>query len=158
MTTLETAVLRTPIGWLTLTATADALQHIQCSGSRPAHVPAPAKRGTVLTQAMHELEGWLAGKQTSFTVPLRLTGTPFQQRVWAALQRVPHGSTLTYGELARQVRCRSPRAIGQAVGANPICIIIPCHRIVASQGLGGFAFGLPAKRWLLKHEGIPLPT
>lgn len=82
-------------------------------------------------------------------------GTDFQQRVWEALFLVPYGSTMSYAELARQVGCKSARAVGGAVGRNPISILIPCHRIVGSDGrLTGYAGGLERKRWLLGHENI----
>jgi methylated-DNA-[protein]-cysteine S-methyltransferase len=86
-----------------------------------------------------------------------LHGTPFRQRVWTALRAIPVGQTTTYGALARQIGS-SARAVGQAVGDNPIPIIVPCHRVVGAQGLGGFMhtealFPLTVKRWLLSHEG-----
>ena len=91
-------------------------------------------------------------------MPLAPAGTAFQQRVWAALQAIPTGSVLSYGELARQLDT-APRAIGGACRSNPIPILIPCHRVVSRQGLGGYAGEvegeLPGiKRWLLRHEGV----
>jgi len=87
-------------------------------------------------------------------------GTPFQARVWKRLRRIPAGRTLTYGELARSIgKPGASRAVGAAVGRNPIPIVIPCHRVVGSdRRLTGFGGGLPAKRWLLEHEGVALPV
>ena len=79
-------------------------------------------------------------------------GTPFQIRVWRAARRIPPGQTLTYGELAQRLGIRSPRAVGGALGANPLSGIIPCHRVVARNGVGGFAWGIAAKQILLRKE------
>jgi methylated-DNA-[protein]-cysteine S-methyltransferase len=92
----------------------------------------------------------------TFRLPLRLDGTPFQQRVWRALQRIPAGKTLSYGVLARKLDT-SARAVGNACRANPVPIIVPCHRVVASNGMGGFmgkrsGSPLNLKHWLLAHE------
>lgn len=101
------------------------------------------------------LENYFAGRRELFLdVPLDLeAGTPFQRRVWLAARDIPWGSTTTYGDLARAVECGSPRAVGQALGANPVPIIVPCHRILAAGGgLGGFSCGLEWKRRLLRIE------
>lgn len=117
---------------------------------------APANATAAL--AMRELEQYLDDAEFRFSVPLAPRGTPFQQRVWSAIRSIPLRESRTYGEIARQVRS-APRAIGQACGANPIALIIPCHRVVGSGGtLGGFMgadIGGPIaiKRWLLTHEG-----
>lgn len=94
----------------------------------------------------------------AFNLPLRAEGTRFQQRVWQALQKIPSGKTLTYGELAKILNS-SPRAVGQACRNNPIPIIIPCHRVVSASGLGGYAGDtggklMAIKKWLLRHEGV----
>lgn len=103
-----------------------------------------------------ELRAYATNSAHRFTLPLDPRGTPFQRRVWQALLEIPYGSTLTYGELAARLGS-APRAVGQACGANPIPVIIPCHRVLARNGLGGFmnsAGGDPLsiKRWLLRHE------
>ena len=107
-------------------------------------------------QLVRELAAYFRGDTNRFLTPLDLdSGTPFQQKVWKELQRIPHGRTVSYGELARRVGApKAARAVGQAVGANPIPILIPCHRVIRSNGeLGGFSAGLEIKRWLLRHEG-----
>lgn len=105
------------------------------------------------------LEGYFAGEQRQFDLPLDPRGTDFQREVWAELQRIPFGQTLTYGELARRLaRPGGSRAVGAANGANPLPIVIPCHRVVASRGLGGFSAGLERKIRLLRLEGVLLPA
>lgn len=96
----------------------------------------------------------------TFDLPLVLQGTEFQRRVWSLLRAIPAGETRTYGALARELRS-APRAVGQACRANPLPIVVPCHRVVGAQGLGGFAGDtsgrrLAVKRWLLRHEGVPI--
>ncbi len=114
------------------------------------HRPSP-----VLEQTAVELEEYFAGARTNFDVPLRLDGTQFQRQVWAELSRIPYGETISYGELARRVgRPKGPRAVGQANGRNPVPIIVPCHRVLAGTGIGGYGGGLPVKRALLSIEGV----
>jgi AraC family transcriptional regulator of adaptative response/methylated-DNA-[protein]-cysteine methyltransferase len=98
--------------------------------------------------------GWRGGRETN--LPLLLKGTPFQRRVWRALLEIPRGTTVTYGELARRLKNpRASRAVGQAVGANPLAVLVPCHRVLAANGaLGGFAWGPEMKRALLAGEGV----
>ncbi len=116
------------------------------------------KNNLLLKQLHSELDAYFKDKQSHFSMPLALHGTEFQQRVWHALTGIPVGKTSTYGELAKQLNS-SPRAIGNACRANPVPIIIPCHRVLAKQGLGGYdgqtsGKRLDIKRWLLKHEGV----
>lgn len=95
---------------------------------------------------------WLAGERRDFALPFAATGTAFQQRVWAALRAIPFGVTRSYGELARELRS-SPRAVGRANATNPLCLLVPCHRVVGADGsLTGFAFGEALKARLLAHE------
>ena len=99
-----------------------------------------------------QLGQWFAGERRTFDLDLDLRGTPFQRRVWAALDEIPYGGTATYRDLVDACG-GSPRAVGAANGANPFAVVIPCHRLVGSNGsLTGYAGGLPAKRWLLEHE------
>ena len=102
-----------------------------------------------------QLEEYFAGERTDFDVPMELDGTDFQRAVWSELARIPYGETISYGELARRVgRPKGPRAVGQANGRNPIPIIVPCHRVLASNGIGGYGGGLPMKPALLAVEGV----
>lgn len=116
---------------------------------------APAADDALLNDLFAQLDAYSRDPRHVFNVSCELRGTPFQQRVWQALQTIPPGRTLTYGELARQLGS-APRAVGQACGANPLPVIYPCHRVVSASGLGGFMQGaagsLDIKRWLLQHE------
>jgi methylated-DNA-[protein]-cysteine S-methyltransferase len=114
-------------------------------------------------RAARELQEYLAGRRSDFTVPLRPQGTAFDRRVWGAVAAVPYGETVTYGEIARRIgKAGGARAVGSANGRNPIPIVIPCHRVVAAGGkLGGYGGGLPLKRRLLDLEitrRAPPPT
>jgi len=107
-----------------------------------------------------ELQTYFANPGHRFDLPVKLAGTPFRRRVWQALLMIPPGETRPYGELAAQLASR-PRAVGQAVADNPIAIIVPCHRVLAAHGLGGFMHGrdgfpIDVKKWLLRHEGIDI--
>lgn len=113
----------------------------------------------LLPAAVEQLHAYLEGRRQDwdpdgFDLPCRWQGTPFQQQVWQALQAIPYGSTLSYGELARRIgRPRAVRAVGAANGANPFPLIAPCHRVIASSGqLHGYGGGLALKRWLLDLE------
>ncbi|HJV48901.1 MAG TPA: methylated-DNA--[protein]-cysteine S-methyltransferase [Geothrix sp.] len=116
---------------------------------------APATDARVLVRLREQLEAYAAGTRRTFDIALRLHGTPFEQQVWAALQRIPFGETRSYGQLATELG--GPvlsRAVGRANGANPISILVPCHRLVGSDGaLTGYAGGLALKERLLRLEG-----
>jgi methylated-DNA-[protein]-cysteine S-methyltransferase len=147
-------MLPSPIGDLLLTATDAGLTGVHMGPVAP---PPAAERGdgrSVLAVARDELDAYFAGRLTAFAVPLAAAGTPFQQRVWAALRRVPFGTTISYGALARALgRPGAARAVGLANGRNPIAIIVPCHRVIGADGtLTGYGGGLERKRWLLAHE------
>ena len=122
--------------------------------------PSIAERAPVnalAARALRQLEHYRADPDAVFDLPLAIEGTDFQRRVWAALCEIPRGRTLRYGEMAKQLGSAA-RAVGQACGANRLPVVIPCHRVVAAGGLGGFAhhtdgYLLEAKRWLLAHEG-----
>ena len=110
--------------------------------------------GALFDQARAEMTAYFAGELTAFTLPLAPRGTPFQHDFYAALCAIPYGETRTYGDLAKSLNV-SAQAIGQACGANPIAILIPCHRILGAQGLGGYSGegGVDAKVALLRLEG-----
>ncbi|NBU59986.1 MAG: methylated-DNA--[protein]-cysteine S-methyltransferase [Betaproteobacteria bacterium] len=120
----------------------------------PGAAEVPPVAGGLLRRALAAV-GDPAGRHD---LPLDLRGTPFQMQVWAELQRIPAGSVITYAELARRVgRPRAYRAVAQACGANPVGVLVPCHRVIASDGnLGGFGFGLARKLELLRREGLRL--
>jgi methylated-DNA-[protein]-cysteine S-methyltransferase len=108
-----------------------------------------------LGEIIRQLNEYFDGVRTEFTLPLHFNGTPFQNAVWTALQEVPFGQTISYGELAMRVAgdITASRAVGAANGANPLPIVVPCHRVIGADGsLTGFGGGLPTKRFLLAHE------
>ena len=154
-TTTATMPLETPIGTLVLECDGDVLigvwlPHERRHGRHDADDVPP-----VLKETATQLEEYFAGERTDFDITMELDGTPFQQEVWAELGRIPYGETISYGELARRVgRPAAPRAVGQANGRNPIPIIVPCHRVLASNGIGGYGGGLKIKRALLEIEGV----
>jgi methylated-DNA-[protein]-cysteine S-methyltransferase len=113
-----------------------------------------ARERRAVADARDQLLAYFAGESRAFELPLDPRGTPFQRRVWAALLRIPFAVTRSYGELARDLGVPgAARAVGRANARNPLCVILPCHRVVGSDGsLTGFAFGQPVKRWLLDHE------
>lgn len=117
-----------------------------------------APKTPLAKEAVRQLRGWLKDPQFAFGLPLAPAGTLFQRRVWAAIAAIPTGETRSYGEIAAVLKT-GPRAVGNACGANPYPVVVPCHRVIAAnQGLGGFArnggnFLLDVKRWLLRHEG-----
>jgi methylated-DNA-[protein]-cysteine S-methyltransferase len=102
--------------------------------------------------ARKQVEAWFMGRRQDFSVSLSPAGSPFQKKVWAALVRIPFGKTASYGEIARAIGS-APRAVGRANATNPICLIVPCHRVIGADGtLTGFAFGEDVKRKLLAFE------
>ena len=150
-----------PQGTMILTATAKGLAGVYFKGQK--HFPKQREwqrdpRNSLLNQAKRELAQYFAGKRTHFSVALDPQGTPFQRSVWKQIAKVGFGKTLTYGELAKRAgRPGSARAAGAATGRNPIGIIVPCHRILGSNGsLTGYAGGLVRKRALLTLEGVGL--
>jgi len=150
----------TPLGPLTLAATAHglALAWFDHQAHRSDEVAAPLQPGhELLVRAGREFDEYFAGRRREFGVPLDPAGTDFQQRVWQALLQIPMGRLSTYGEIARQLgQPAAARAVGAAVGRNPIAVIVPCHRVVGRDGsLTGYAAGLPRKQALLLHEAAP---
>ena len=137
-----------PVGPLTLSSDGTAVTGLAFSSTRGPMASLP------LFQAVFAwLDAYFAGQDPGLTPPLSLAGTPFQQRVWRELRKIPFGETTSYGALARAVGCGSAQAVGQAVHNNPIAILIPCHRVVgADRSLTGFAGGLDVKRRLLTLE------
>jgi O-6-methylguanine DNA methyltransferase len=150
-----TATVATPIGEVIVVANARGVVGVTFSSTEVIKENDETKGALAhLRVAQKELTRYFDGKETAFTFPLVPTGTPFQQDVWKALQKIPYGQTRTYGEIAAAItRPLSPRPVGQAVGANPWVVVVPCHRVVASSGLGGYSGGLEKKSFLLALEG-----
>lgn len=148
------ALVDSPLGPLTLVAEGDALAGLYLDGARHRPVLEHPRDDRALPAVREQLEAYFAGELTDFDVPLAMTGTPFQQGVWAALRDIPYGETWSYGRLAAHLgRPGASRAVGLANGRNPVCVVVPCHRVVGSDGsLTGYAGGLERKTWLLALE------
>jgi methylated-DNA-[protein]-cysteine S-methyltransferase len=152
-------VVDSPVGTLTLVAVDGALCGLYMVDQR--HRPPQESFGAPgdpdaepFAATAEQLAAYFAGELTEFDLPLNLRGTPFQGRVWAALQEIPYGETTTYGELAVELgKPSASRAVGLANGKNPVGVIVPCHRVVGSTGsLTGYGGGLDRKRYLLDFE------
>jgi methylated-DNA-[protein]-cysteine S-methyltransferase len=152
--------IESPIGELTIVAENDAIVAIEMSPARP-----DATAGAVLddahpllNEAKRQLDAYFTRELHEFSLPLRPAGTAFQQRVWKALERIPYGATVSYGDIARAIGAPgSSRAVGAANGANPLPIVVPCHRVIGSNGsLTGYGGGLDRKRKLLALETVAL--
>ncbi len=154
------AVMDSPIGALTLVTEDGTLTGLYMDVAR--HEPGEATLGErvgieddpVLHSAASQLGAYFAGELTDFDLPLSLEGTGFQRTVWAGLQEIPYGETISYGELAKRIgQPSASRAVGLANGRNPVRIVVPCHRVVGSNGsLTGYGGGLPRKQYLLALE------
>ncbi|MHB1862698.1 MAG: methylated-DNA--[protein]-cysteine S-methyltransferase [Gemmatimonadaceae bacterium] len=163
--TIRFLTMPSPVGVLTLAASAAGLVGVYFE--RHQHGPPPHEQSrwvpdrgqsnpesVVLARARDQLNAYFDGTLTRFDLPLAAEGTPFQRQVWDALRRIPFGSTMSYGALARALgRPTATRAVGAANGRNPISIVVPCHRVIGADGsLTGFGGGMERKRWLLEHE------
>jgi methylated-DNA-[protein]-cysteine S-methyltransferase len=154
------ASIDTAIGDLTLVAANDSIvglyfAHHWTNPDRDAFGPlVDTEDDLLLDTARIQVDEYLAGERTSFDLPTMATGDPFQQQVWALLDQIPFGATTTYGELAERLGDKTlAQAVGQAVGHNPLSIIVPCHRVVGKDGkLTGYAGGLSRKQFLLELE------
>lgn len=152
--------LDTPIGRLLVARRPAGLYAIRFERDGTPAAPEPGWRyvDALEGEAVAQLAAYFAGALRRFDLPLAPEGTPFQQAVWAALCEIPYGRTITYAELARRIgRPRAVRAVGAANGRNPLPIVVPCHRVIGSDGtLTGYAGGLAVKEALLLHEGVRL--
>lgn len=153
--------LKTAVGVLSIVASDDSVLYIELPGSREGSFERWLFRRPetpALRAALTELREYFAGKRRRFDVPVEPAGTEFQQQVWKAIAAIPFGKTIAYGEIAEQLGGPDlSRAVGAATGANPIPIIIPCHRVIGADGsMTGYGGGLRMKVWLLRHEGALL--
>lgn len=155
--TTRYAWLSSPIGDLLLRARDGSLTGLDMIDLRANHpIPSDWREGgdAVLVDARKQLDAYFDGRLQRFDLPIQLDGTSFQRRVWEELRKIPYGETIRYADLASRVgNPNASRAVGGANGRNPISIIVPCHRVIASGGtLGGYGGGLDRKLWLLRHE------
>jgi len=157
-TDLVSTVIDTPIGRLTIVASDDGVRAILWPDEDPGRVRLEAavtdSDHPVIVATVAQLGEYFDGEREEFDLPLDPVGTDFQQSAWTALRTIPFGTTISYGEQAsRMGDRRKARAVGAANGRNPISIVVPCHRVVGSNGaLTGFAGGIDTKAWLLDHE------
>lgn len=159
-----TATYSSPLGPIVIESDGEALTGLRFCCEKVSAVPIEAPKEAVRTppiiaETIQWLDDYFAGKRPCNVPRINPQGTAFQKRVWTALLTIPYGETVSYGEIARMVDCRSAQAVGQAVGANPIALIIPCHRVIAAHGkIGGYEYGIEIKKKLLELEGNPTKT
>lgn len=153
---LTRSYYNSPVGWLELIVSDDALMHLRFLETEPDRYPRHDNH--IIQQTAKELSEYFDGSRKAFTIPLDPEGTDFQHSVWRGLREIPYGQTTTYGELARKLGDPNKmRAVGRANGQNPIPIIIPCHRVIGTGGnLIGYGGGIVRKQFLLQHEGALL--
>ncbi|GGV14415.1 hypothetical protein GCM10010260_62000 [Streptomyces filipinensis] len=155
-----------PLGDLLLTGSVSSSGLTLTSLGMPGQRGAPGVHAQVredgpFAEAHRQLDAYFAGRRTRFELPLTTGGTPFQRAVWKSLDDIPYGTTASYGELGARlgVPRAELRAVGRALGANPLLLVRPCHRVIGADGaLRGYAGGVERKRWLLTHEGALQPV
>jgi len=154
MTKISYTRIASPVGTLLLAGDDSGLRHIMFVSETQAPYPAWRHDAAPLTETIRQLQAYFAGEREDFDLPLAPEGTPFQMEVWQRLRDIPYGQTISYGELARRIgNPKASRAVGLANGSNPIPIVIPCHRVIGSNGkLTGYGGGLPIKEKLLALE------
>lgn len=136
------------IGWLRITSDGKSITGVDSVKKKGLAAP-----DTLTKRCAKELQDYLGGKITTFSVPVSAEGTAFQKSVWKAMSKIPYGRTKTYGEIAKAIgKPKAVRAVGSACGKNPLLVLVPCHRVVGSSGLGGFSAGVEAKKLLLAQE------
>ncbi len=156
----DDALIHTPFGAVAVSAYRGQLA-IELRAVAPHDAVEMAKQSSnaIVTHACQQIMAYLKNPQAQFAIPSSQYGTAFQQRVWQAIAAIPVGRVRTYGEIARDIGS-GPRAVANACGANHLPLVVPCHRVVAQNGLGGFMQsqqnGLFVKQWLLRHEGVKL--
>ena len=149
-------IVDSPLGPILLAGNNEGLRELNFQeGKRPTPIGADwEKNAAHFAETIAQLQAYFAGELQEFDLPLAPTGTPFQITVWRELKAIPYGETISYGELARRIgKPKAARAVGLANGANPLPLVVPCHRVVGSDGrLTGYGGGLPIKEALLAHE------
>ncbi|PJB53694.1 MAG: cysteine methyltransferase [Bdellovibrio sp. CG_4_9_14_3_um_filter_39_7] len=139
-----------PVGPIIVKGSGSYIEHLHLLSSEQ-EIPRSNNNGQEKIQL--QLDQYFQGKRKHFDLQLKFEGTSFQKEVWQALLEIPYGTVITYGELAQKIgRPRAQQAVGSAVGANPLPLLIPCHRVVAKSHLGGFSAPIEWKKWLLSHE------
>lgn len=151
MSTLSTATLSSPIGTIRIKATEKGLKELSIVNKKGDQIK---PHTALLKEIVSQLKEYFVGSRRSFELPLDADGTDFQKAVWKATSKVPYGKTVQYQDIAKKIgKPLAVRAVGTALGKNPLCIIVPCHRILPkSGGIGQYAYGSKTKQWLLDHE------
>ena len=158
---IEIVYYQSPIGVLEIRSTGSAISDVLFVNSwkgakiNESELPFTKPRSPVIKSCIKQLDEYFAGKRTEFSIHTSQVGTPFQQSVWIELCKIPYGRTISYMELSKRIgNVKAIRAVGTANGNNSICIIVPCHRVIGSNGeLVGYGGDLWRKKWLLEHEG-----
>jgi methylated-DNA-[protein]-cysteine S-methyltransferase len=146
-------VYHSPLGGIVLNSNGEALTGLRFAGEQTLLEDLDIQNNHVFETAYRWLGLYFSGCKPDFMPLLAPSGTLFQQSVWRLLLTIPYGQTVSYGDIAQRLHCRSAQAVGRAVGRNPVAIMIPCHRVVGADGsLTGYAYGLDRKQWLLSHE------
>ena len=156
-----TTIYTSPIGPIVIESDGQAITSLRFSKEQACVVSTTQEKAgdeaatapPIITETIQWLDDYFAGKRPCNVPRINPQGTDFQKRVWQTLLTIPYGETVSYGELARMVGCRSARAVGQAVGANHVALLIPCHRVIAAHGkIGGYEYGIEIKKRLLELE------
>lgn len=154
-------IFKSPIGWLEIESSGESITKISFSNKKPKKTSCTS---TLLKDAERELTEYFKGRRKKFSIVLSTKGTPFQQSVWKAIKKIPYGKTVSYKDIAEKAgNPKACRAVGQACRKNPIAIMIPCHRVIGTDGkLAGYSSGpfrglrgAAKKRWLINHETKP---
>ena len=156
----QAAFYHSPIGVILIEYTDEFITALLFKDEKPANqteiiMNEPDKNNALLNKCQQQLNEYFEGTRREFDFPIRQDGTPFQQKIWAALWEIPYGQTISYLELSKRTGdTKAIRAVGTTNGKNQLCIIVPCHRVIGSNGdLTGYGGGLWRKKWLLQHEG-----
>lgn len=150
----ESCVMDSPVGRIYIETEGESLIKLEYHSKKKV---TSHKLGKFSAKVKKQIQNYFKSAKSNLTVPVSLEGTDFQKKVWAALQKIPVGQTRTYGDISDKLKS-SPRAVGNACRANPVPLIVPCHRVIASSGIGGFGGktsgrNIDCKSWLLRHEG-----
>jgi methylated-DNA-[protein]-cysteine S-methyltransferase len=152
---LHTGYYQSPLGTMQIEASESVLVSVKFLSEEITEKPNQSADSDIIDKAITQLAAYFAGDLKKFELPILFTGSEFQEQVWSEVLKIPYGETATYGQIAERIGARElARAVGTANGDNPLWIVVPCHRVIGSQGeLTGYAGGLWRKQWLLEHEG-----
>jgi len=151
----STAYFQSPLGWIRVASGLRGIASLGFEKSGHGHTGKLSGCSWDLRLCLSQLKEYFKGSRKRFSVRLNPQGTLFQKKVWAQIRRIGYGRTVSYQQIASRIgQSKATRAVGQAAGRNPVCILVPCHRVLASRGLGGYSAGTQKKKWLLGHESL----